>query len=275
MNTKQLMSGLALAILAVITSANSCSNTSPNADSDNQSASLVSEETQQAVVNGNSVTYGSHTYTVEGTIGLEGEDKNADGVIDNAGYQGKATAKVTFTNIPSGYAEFEAVYTALLGKSIIGTVAMIPMAMEIYARDNATGEKCVKLLCGDENSTTVIRSLQSKFKATSANNNDPYIQRYLPAALLDGAKPDNAYTPNSPYAVCMTASVNKPQKFMGNGTNSGTVNYVYILTSGGWDTAQRSVEILKRNNSELHTVFNCPSVYTQCQYIQGTWKGLQ
>ena len=62
---------------------------------------------------------------------------------------------------------------------------------------------------------------------------------------------------------------------MGNGTNSGTVNYVYILTSGGWDTAQRSVEILKRNNSELHTVFNCPSVYTQCQYIQGTWKGLQ
>ena len=55
---------------------------------------------------------------------------------------------------------------------------------------------------------------------------------------------------------------------------SGTVMYIYIMGKG-WDTNQRSVEIIKQPDSELHQVFNCPSLYTQCKQIRGTWPGLK
>lgn len=250
MKSKGLFTSLALMAMAVLTSAAGCSSdTTDNGDDNGKTAdkwaTLVNETRQEAKVSGNTLTYGTHTYTVD------------------------ASGNVSFSNIPSGYAEFEAVYSALLGKSVEGTAAMIPMAMEIYARNNATGERCIQLLCTPENATTMIRSLQSKFQATSANDNDPYIQRYLPAALLKGATAANAYTPASPYTVEITPSVNKPQTVTG-----GTDTFLYII-SKGWDTEQRQVEIYLKNGSSLYTVYNCPSVYSQCQTIVGTWAGLK
>ncbi|MBQ9230978.1 MAG: hypothetical protein IJ190_07320 [Prevotella sp.] len=47
---------------------------------------------------------------------------------------------VVFTNVPSDYEEFEAVYRKFLGKSAQGTAAMIPMVMEIYARNARISE---------------------------------------------------------------------------------------------------------------------------------------
>ena len=82
-------------------------------------ANLVNETKHEALVNGNTLTYGSHTYTVMGEIDLEDTNHKVP------------TASVSFTNIPSGYTEFEAVYEGLLGKSLQGTAAMIPMAIEI------------------------------------------------------------------------------------------------------------------------------------------------
>lgn len=248
MKSKGLLTSIALMAMAVLTSATGCSSDSTDNDNGKTAdkwASLVNETRQEAKVSGSTMTYGTHTYTVE------------------------ASGAVSFSNIPSGYTEFEAVYSALLGKSVEGTAAMIPMAMEIYARNNATGERCIQLLCTPENATTMIRSLQSKFQATSANDNDPYIQRYLPAALLKGATAANAYTPASPYTVEMTASVNKPQAVIG-----GIDTFLYIIGKG-WDTEQRQVEIYLKNGSSLYTVYNCPSVYSQCQTIVGTWGGLK
>lgn len=111
----------------------SCSETSDGTMSD-QWANLVNETSHEVQLNGNTLIYGDHTYTVNGEIELNGTVFNTH------------TAYVTFTNVPSGYTEFEAVYNNLLGKSIQGTAAMIPMAFEIYARDNATGERCLNLL---------------------------------------------------------------------------------------------------------------------------------
>lgn len=251
---------LCLAVFVIMTSAAGCSSdlkkgSESSAEAGLSSAGQMNAEggnAEEAKVNGNTVVYGSHSYTVKGSI-ANGE------------------TAMTFTNVPANYAEFEAVYHALLGKSIEGTVGMIPMVMEVYARDKAEGEKCIELLCGEENTSTMIRSLQSKFSATSANANDPYLRRYLPAALLAGATAENGYAPTMPYTVNMKQSVNKPQPL----TGKGMVTYVYILAPGGWDTAQRSVEILKRKDSEYHTVFNCPAVYTQCKEIEGTWNGLK
>lgn len=222
-------------------------------------------------INANTMTYGDHTYTVKGAFGFEGEDRNGDGVIDNSGYRGTPTASVVFTNFPSDYEEFEAVYTGLLGKSIQGTAAMIPMAIEMYARDFAVGERCFQLIC---NSSTTVRSiigiLRTKLVSSQYGpTNDPYIQRYMAAALLKGAMASNAYTPVEPYTVEMCASVNRPQN-----TSYGVDYFIYILAKG-WDTEQRQVEIVKPMSGELFKVFNCPSTYTQCKNIIGTWGGLK
>jgi len=204
--------------------------------------------------------YGDHTFTMKGNLTAES-------------YNQKATGVVTFTNIPKDYEEFEALYTQFLGKTPHGTAAMMPMAMEIYGRDRDEGLRCIQLICWPSNVNSVVSQLKQKFGTSQyAPANDGYHQRYLPAAVLKGAKPENGYTPQQPYTVEMKASVNKHQELQFSGT--GTVLYLYIM-GDGWDTHQRSVEIIKQPDSELHQVFNCPSLYTQCKQIRGQWPGLK
>lgn len=200
--------------------------------------------------------YGEHVYTQKGTFKASRYDKYAAG-------------EVTFTNIPSDFEEFEAVYTQFLGLTPHGTAAMIPMAMELYARDREVGKKCIELLCYETNINSFISRLRDKF---GAEPSDSYGERYLPAALLKGAKAQNAYTPDQPYTVEMEASVNPHQELQITG--SGTVMYLYIIGSG-WDAQQRQVEIHLEDGEELHKVFNCPSVYSGCKQIRGNWQGLE
>ncbi len=214
-----------------------------------------------AQVNGNTLTYGSHTYRV-----------NADIDVNTREFK-QPTASVTFSNVPADYAEFEAVYNGLLGKSRAGTAAMIPMAIELYARDASVGERCFALLCnGSATVDGILRILRTKLVPSQyAPENDPYIQRYMAAALLKGAVSTNAYTPEEPYTVEMTMSPNGVKDAPLTG---GEVTYMYILAHG-WDTYQRSVEIFQAYDSPYYKVFNCPSCYTQCKPIRGSWPGLK
>lgn len=225
-------------------------------------ANLVNETVQDWSVSGNSLTYGSHTYTIVKDIDPETEEFKT------------ATASVTFTNIPSGLNEFTTVYENLLGKTVAGAAAMIPMAMEIYARNASTGRACLEVLCNSSSTVDeIVRELKQKIVPSEYSpEDDQYIQRFLPAALLKGAAPTNAYKPSSPYTVEMTMSPNGVQNAELTG---GVVTYIYILTSGGWDTYQRGVDIFLPYNKDHYKVFNCPSCYTQCKHIQGTWAGLK
>ena len=224
-------------------------------------AGLVNNERHEAYADGNSLRYGDHVYTIVREI-------------DPATREFKtATASVTFTNVPSGFTEFQAVYDGLLGKSIAGTAAMIPMAMEIYARNAAEGERCFGLLCnGLATVSEITRELVRKLEPSRFSpENDSYIQRYLPAAVLKGAVPSNAYAPEKPYTVEMTMS---PNGVKAAPLTGGEVTYIYIL-AGGWDTYQRGVDIFQADGSDHYKVFNCPSCYTQCKQIRGTWAGLE
>ena len=219
------------------------------------------ETVLDAVVSGNTITYGDHTYTIVSEI-------------DPATKQYKQpTASVTFTNIPSGYAEFEAVYNGLLGKSIAGTAAMIPMAIELYARDAEVGTRCLDLLCNSSATVSNITGiLRTKLVPSQyAPENDSYIQRYMAAALLKGAVNTNAYTPVEPYTVEMTMSPNGVKDAPLTG---GEVTYIYILAQG-WDTFQRGVDIFLPYDTDHYKVFNCSSCYVQCKNIRGTWPGLK
>ena len=199
-------------------------------------------------------TYGDHTYTMKGNLTADKYKKDAFG-------------EVTFTNIPSDYNEFEALYSEFLGRTPHGTAAMIPMAMEMYARDREMGKKCIELLSYPSNVNSIISRLKDKF-----GSDESYGQRYLPAAVLEGATAANGYKPNRPYTVTMEASVNKHQELQIVG--EGTVMYIYII-GGGWDTTQRQVELVLEPGHEQYQVFNCPSLYTGCRQIRGTWGGLE
>ena len=231
-------------------------------------------------------TYGDHTYTMKGNLTAEKYNGAATGVVTFTNipsdyeefealytqFLGK-TPHGTAANIPSDYEEFEALYTQFLGKTPHGTAAMMPMAMEIYGRNREEGLRCLQLINWPNNVSSVVSQLKQKFGTSQyAPANDGYHQRYLPAAVLKGAKPENAYTPVQPYTVEMKASVNKHQDMTFGGT--GRVMYIYIM-GDGWDTHQRSVEIIKQPDSNLHQVFNCPSLYTQCKQIRGEWPGLK
>lgn len=225
-------------------------------------ANLVNETPHDAVVNGNTLTYGNHTYTVSGAIDFAATDFSVP------------TATVTFSNIPSGYTEFEAVYNGLLGKSPQGVAAMAPMAMEIYARSPETGEKCFKLLCdSDATVSGILRILKTKLvPSTYSEANDSYIQRYLPAASLKGAVYTNAYVPTTPYTVETCRSANAPQeKKM---SPYGTVYYLYLFAEG-WESNRRPVDVFLPLNESLYKVNGCSSLYTQCRDIIGTWGGLK
>ncbi len=151
------------------------------------------------VANAQSFKTNGHTYTQKGTLTIKA-------------YNASATGTVTFTNVPTNYEEFEEVYTKFLGKTPYGTAAMMPMAMAIYGRDRAEGEKCIRLINYPSNVNSVLSQLKEKFGTSQyAPENDSYHQPYLPAAVLEGATPQNAYAPNHPYTVNMRASVNKHQ----------------------------------------------------------------
>ena len=221
--------------------------------------SANTENPKESSVNGNTMTYGNHTYTQDGNLSIES-------------YSSDATGKVTFTNVPSDYTEFETVYRQFLGKTPYGTAAMMPMAMEMYGRDKEMGEKCVRLICTETTAAEVLRELKQKYVPSKYSEpNDPYVQRYLAAAVLEGATNTNAYTPNEPYTVNMTAGVNKHQEMQ---MYDGTVMWLYII-GGGWDTTQRTVQIVKTSTNDLFQIFSCPALYTQCKNIKGTWPGLK
>ena len=265
-NTRKACSLVLVAAMAIFTA--SCKNAGANSPqkSVNADAGAIEQTAEESAapaeavaevtVNGNTITYGDHSYTVSG------EFTNSYKV---------PTAFVTFTNFPADYEEFEAVYNGLLGKSIQGTAAMIPMAIELYARDAAVGERCLNLLCNSSSTVSnITRILKTKLVPSQhAPANDPYIQRYMAAALLKGAKADNAYSPDMPYTVEMAASPNGVHNVTG-----GTDTFIYIIAHG-WDTFQRGVEIFKADGSDMYKVYNCPSCYTQCKNIKGEWAGLQ
>lgn len=228
-------------------------------------AGLVNETSHEVKVERNTLTYGEHSYTVSGSVDFD---------FDPAHYDQQSTGFVEFTNIPSGYTEFKAVYENLLGKSLQGTAAMVPMALEIYGRNASTGEKCFKLLCKDDATVSgIIRILKTKFPRSAEDEKDKYFQRYLPAALLEGADYENAYTPSYPYTVDCGAAATLPQET--KMSPYGTVYYTYIFADG-WDSRNRGVDIFLPKGETLFKVQGCSSCYTQCKDIfGGPWQGLK
>ena len=251
---------------AVSCGGNAVNNTSSASNGDNKKVSMLSvasaPSANDAKVETDGSTYynyGNHRYEVKGDFKT---DK-----ITTSDFN-----EVTFTNIPADYTEFEKVYKEFLGKHINGTAAMMVMAMEMYGRDKSVGERCIRLINTPNNVSSVMNILKDRYGNYTS---DGYSQRYIAAALLDGAVCTNSYTPTEPYTVKCQGNPNGIKQM--TMPKYGTVYYMYVI-GGGWDTHQRQCEIVMFEDDEdtgLYHMNNCPSFYTQCQQIKGEWKGLK
>lgn len=243
-------------------------------------ANLVNEDKKTLQIDGNTATYGDHTYTIGVQINSKEDNFSSNGnairrvtsAFSFDEYNKNAKNWVSFTNIPSGYTEFKAVYEKFLGLTAEGCIAMLPMAMEIYGRNHETGKKCIELLCTPTCASSSLKIIKDKIKS---NSKDPYVQRYLPAASLEGATYSNAYKPNEPYTVQITANPNKANE--DSEVAGGKVLHALVITSGGWDSYKRMVSVIRMYDSESgpYKIFNFPDLFVQCRNIRGTWNGLK
>lgn len=221
--------------------------------------SLVNETSHTPVINGNQMKYGSHVYTMTGNL------KHTEWGGD------RASGTVTFTNIPSGYTEFSAVYQ-FLGTTPHGTAAMTMMAMEIYYRNKATGEKCIDLLVSSTKTRDMKNALSSNYKS----------YRYLAAAQLDGATPFNAYKPNEPYSITINGTSTENQ-FIHN--PEGEVSFLVYRSKGyGYNSNNQLIDPFGKkmlirtvlyDGETLGKINYAGDSYLKPFTIKGAWGGLK
>jgi len=214
------------------------------------------------LLDGNTLTYDAHTYTMDGNM-------EEDYVVGGKG-------KVTFTHVPSDYEEFCIVYEQLLGKTCYGVAAMLPMAFEMWGRDHEVGKQCIALITGGTCYNEIMRQLPAHMEMSSQSPaDDPYVQRCLPAAVLEGANKENGYNPTEPYTVNMTIG-----RKAGWGEESeilqANVYQLNILSGNAWNTPQRSVTVMKPwRGEQLYRVNTCSSLYVNIFAPRQDWNGLK
>lgn len=226
---------------------------------------LVNEDVHTPSIDRGILTYGDHNYELKGEIDFD---------FDPATFKPHVESTLEFSNIPSGFTEFKAVYENYLGKTPQGVASMVPMLLEIYCRDYETGEKCLRLIVSEETKfTNINRAITDHVARTAEQAQDSYRQRYLPAANLVGAKWQNDYAPTEPYSVEMGPAQKKPATT--TYPAHGTMYYLNIY-AGGWDSP-RSVEIFLPLEEELYTLNACSSCYMTCtDMVKGhEWQGLK
>ena len=213
-------------------------------------------------VDGNAMTYGSHTYTMQGDFDRD--------------YVEGGKAKVTFTNVPSDYEEFQTVYREFLGKTSYGVSAMLPMAFEMWGRNHEVGEQCLQLISHGTCYNEIMRQLPAHMERSEFSpSDDPYVQRCLPAAVLQGASKENGYNPTEPYTVNMAIGLKDNW-----GEESEILqSYVYklnIISGNAWATQQRGVTVqLPWRGEQLYKVNGCPALYVNIYPPRQDWNGLK
>ncbi len=243
-----------------------CKDKSAKTDALPLEAPETLEPAEEAAVSfrleGNRLTYGSHVYTVEGNIG---ED-----------YVASAKARVTFTHVPADLHEFQTVYEQLLGKMSYGVCAMMPMAFELWGRSHEEGEQCLKLICGATCYNEVLRELPRHMEASEHSPaGDSYVQRCLPAALLEGATKENGYNPAEPYAVNISVGRKEAWK-QESELLQADVFGLNIVAGNAWNTAERGISVmLPWRGDKLFKVNSCPALYVNIFAPRKDWNGLK
>ena len=215
-------------------------------------------------VNGMIPEKGDAQGKLECTVG--GKDYQLNGKINHQKWSKTQKSTVTFTGVPATLEEFEQV-RAVLATEPQGAAVLQIMAFEMYRRDPALGQQALEL----NNTGTNLRDCIQRLKEMVGDDTG-YARPYLAAAMLQGATPENAYTPKFPYE--MKVRVSPARKYMDSEILGGTVIYLEI-DGKGWDTNWRGLEVVRPDGEDYYVVSNCPAMYTQCKRIKGAYHGLK
>lgn len=203
-----------------------------------------------AIVDGNTLTYGSHQYTFVET---------------------ETSGTLTFTNFPSTVREFTALHDRFLGNSQPGVLCLDLLAFEMFRRDRTKGQRCIEMCNLAPNAKAIISNLSQKFpeKREDINPTDSYQQPYLVAAYLGGAREQNDYQPDYPYTITFNKSQNADAK-QGEYSyiNYGKI-YTWVILRGGWRDV--SATVLVPDYEDYVLVNECPGLYSGVPGID-SWK---
>ena len=198
-----------------------------------------------------------------------------EGEINHNTYTKGQTASVIFNRFPASIDEFKKVQEQIGGEPH-GAVALELMAAEMYRRDKTVGAKCIELC----NVSSNIYSQMDQWKQLFDLNDKHYARPYQVAAFLQGANPDNEYTPKEPYTIKVNvgSTAYSQEKMFYN----STVITLEVLTEGKGGGKER-VEVIKPGKcidfpqgSKYFLVQNCPGLYAQViQIFDLEWNKLK
>ena len=210
---------------------------------------------------------------VSGSKGIEKNDHAAlsdplkvtiTGTINHDTYRSGQSGMVTFNRFPATVEEFKQV-RGQIGKEPHGAVALQMMAYEMYRRDRAIGEACIRLNNSLSNVNQPISRLRELF-----GNDSNYARPYQIAAFLKGATPQNGYSPSKPYTV--EVRVHPVNRYQYSNDYQTQVLYLQVLTKGK-SSGVEGVSVLKTlkpgepSEGQYFIVFNCGGVYSQVQQV--------
>ena len=98
--------------------------------------------------------------------------------------------QITFDRLPDTLEEFSALCNDLTKPE--NTCALFLLALNLYTKDKAAGEKAIDMLRGPRPMT----GIDSQFIRDRLRD-----KKYLPLAYFDGATPENGYGPTQPYVL--------------------------------------------------------------------------
>ena len=98
--------------------------------------------------------------------------------------------QITFDRLPGTLEEFSALCNDLTKPE--NTCALFLLALNLYTKDKAAGEKAIDMLRGPRPMT----GIDSQFIRDRLRD-----KKYLPLAYFDGATPENGYGPTQPYVL--------------------------------------------------------------------------
>ena len=200
-----------------------------------------------------------------------------NGTINHSTYTKGQNGTIIFNRFPATVDEFK-VAQQMVGGEPHGALALELMAAEMYRRDRNKGTQCIALCNVKANSGDIQLN---RWKDLFNNNDQYYARPYQVAAFLEGADPDNDYTPNEPYTIEVRVSdaVSYMQETM---LYNSTVITLEVLTKGK-DSGAEKVEVIKPgkcvdfpNGSTYFLVQNCPGLYSQVKQIfDPSWNKLK
>lgn len=213
----------------------------------------TSDFSPQPRLEGNTLYYGDHSYTLDDGLRLDGDQPSED--------EGQMCT-VTFTHFPSSIDEFRALQEQFMGNRFGGCLALNVMAYEMYRRDRALGEEAIRLVNTPTNASQTLRTLGQKFPSVryDENDNDSYHQPYLVAAFLKGATHDNKYQPEYPYVLRFCWNKNPYMKQ--HEYSNMLYGYIYRLVALRNGENECNAEVLvDEDDSGLLRISNCASFY--------------